>query len=77
MSKEEVKPGEAPGPNQQTGHAQDGKVQKQDAQFQTIGQVVENDDDTGVVEVESLCMNCHENVSSYCHCLANVFWVRF
>ncbi|KAL1994923.1 hypothetical protein VTN49DRAFT_1110 [Thermomyces lanuginosus] len=50
MSKDEVKPGEAPGPNQ-----------KQDTQFQTIGQVVENDDDTGVVEVESLCMNCHEN----------------
>lgn len=58
MSKDEVKPGEAPGPNQ-----------KQDTQFQTIGQVVENDDDTGVVEVESLCMNCHENVSC-CICLA-------
>ncbi|KAL1971344.1 hypothetical protein VTN77DRAFT_296 [Rasamsonia byssochlamydoides] len=31
------------------------------SQFQKIGEVVERDDDTGLVQVESLCMNCHEN----------------
>ena len=26
---------------------------------------VKQDDETGVIQVESLCMNCHENVSAY------------
>ncbi|PYH96597.1 zinc finger protein ZPR1 [Aspergillus ellipticus CBS 707.79] len=30
-------------------------------QFQKPGDLVERDDDTGVMQVESLCMNCHEN----------------
>lgn len=25
--------------------------------------VVQNDDDLGLVDVESMCMNCHDNVS--------------
>lgn len=43
----------------------DSATQKQpenESQFQKLGEVVENDDDNGVVEIESLCMNCHENV---------------
>ena len=32
------------------------------SQFQKPGDLVEKDDDTGVMQVESLCMNCHENV---------------
>jgi zinc finger protein len=33
-----------------------------ESQFQKLGDLVERDDDTGVMQVESLCMNCHENV---------------
>lgn len=33
------------------------------SQFQKPGELVERDDDTGVMQMESLCMNCHENVS--------------
>ncbi|KAI9930509.1 hypothetical protein ASPWEDRAFT_109003 [Aspergillus wentii DTO 134E9] len=32
-----------------------------ESQFQTPGQLVERNEDTGVMQVESLCMNCHEN----------------
>ncbi|KAB8079346.1 ZPR1 zinc-finger domain-containing protein [Aspergillus leporis] len=32
-----------------------------ESQFQKLGDLVERDDDTGVMQVESLCMNCHEN----------------
>ncbi|KAJ5808650.1 zinc finger protein ZPR1 [Penicillium riverlandense] len=32
-----------------------------ESQFQKVGDLVECDDDTGVMQVESLCMNCHEN----------------
>lgn len=51
----------------------DSMTQKQpetESQFQKLGEVVENDDDNGVVEIESLCMNCHENVCliSLLHC---------
>lgn len=31
--------------------------------FQKPGDLVERDDDTGLMQVESMCMNCHENVS--------------
>ncbi|KAJ5281604.1 zf-ZPR1-domain-containing protein [Penicillium angulare] len=31
------------------------------SQFQNVGDLVERDDDTGLMSVESLCMNCHEN----------------
>jgi zinc finger protein len=41
-----------------------GKKDQNESQFHKLGEVVENDDDTGLVEIESLCMNCHENV---CH----------
>lgn len=33
-----------------------------ESQFQKVGDLVEREDDTGLVEVESLCMNCHDNV---------------
>lgn len=34
-----------------------------ESQFQKPGDLVErDDDDTGVMQVESLCMNCHETV---------------
>ncbi|KAA8650926.1 hypothetical protein EYZ11_001870 [Aspergillus tanneri] len=32
-----------------------------ESQFQKPGDLVEQDDDTGVMQLESLCMNCHEN----------------
>ncbi|OGM51244.1 zinc finger protein ZPR1 [Aspergillus bombycis] len=32
-----------------------------ESQFQKPGDLVERDEDTGVMTVESLCMNCHEN----------------
>lgn len=31
--------------------------------FQKPGDLVERDDDTGLMQVESMCMNCHDNVS--------------
>jgi hypothetical protein len=34
-----------------------------ESQFQKPGDLVERNEDTGVMSVESLCMNCHENVS--------------
>jgi predicted aldo/keto reductase-like oxidoreductase len=37
--------------------------EESESQFQKLGDVVENEDDNGVVQIESLCMNCHENVS--------------
>lgn len=49
----------------QMDHMLDSMTQKQpenESQFQKLGEVVENDDDNGVVEIESLCMNCHDNV---------------
>lgn len=33
-----------------------------ESQFQKPGDLVERDEDTGVMSLESLCMNCHENV---------------
>lgn len=33
-----------------------------ESQFQKPGDLVERDDETGVMQVESLCMNCHETV---------------
>lgn len=37
------------------------------SQFKNIGEVVEkgegDDEDLGPMQVESMCMNCHENVS--------------
>ncbi|KAL2011038.1 hypothetical protein VTN00DRAFT_3756 [Thermoascus crustaceus] len=42
----------------------DSMVQPKEAnesQFQKPGDLVERDEDTGLVQVESLCMNCHEN----------------
>ncbi|KAJ5159523.1 Zinc finger protein ZPR1 [Penicillium canariense] len=32
-----------------------------ESQFQNIGDLVERNDETGVMSVESMCMNCHEN----------------
>jgi hypothetical protein len=32
--------------------------------FQKPSDLVERDDDTGLMQLESMCMNCHENVSS-------------
>ncbi|KAL3479308.1 ZPR1 zinc-finger domain-containing protein [Aspergillus californicus] len=32
-----------------------------ESQFQKPGDLVERDDDTGLMQVESLCMNCHDN----------------
>lgn len=37
-----------------------------ESQFQTATELVERNEDTGVMQVESLCMNCHENVSLSC-----------
>ncbi|KAJ5760329.1 nucleolar zinc-finger protein [Penicillium odoratum] len=31
-----------------------------ESQFENLGEVVDRDDDTGVMQVESLCMNCHD-----------------
>jgi hypothetical protein len=36
--------------------------EEKESQFHKLGEVVGNEDDTGLVQVESLCMNCHENV---------------
>lgn len=36
-----------------------------ESQFQKPEDLVEQNDDTGVMQIESLCMNCHENVSPY------------
>ena len=33
-----------------------------ESQFQKPGDLVERNEDTGVMSLESLCMNCHENV---------------
>ncbi|KAJ5894771.1 nucleolar zinc-finger protein [Penicillium taxi] len=38
----------------------DAETTAPESQFQNIGDIVQNDE-TGVMEVESLCMNCHEN----------------
>ncbi|QKX58114.1 uncharacterized protein TRUGW13939_05235 [Talaromyces rugulosus] len=35
--------------------------EESESQFQKLGDVVDNQDDNGVVQVESLCMNCHDN----------------
>ncbi len=35
------------------------------SQFQKPGDLVERDEETGVMQVESLCMNCHENVGFF------------
>jgi zinc finger protein len=34
----------------------------QEEVFQKPGDLVERNEETGVMQVESLCMNCHENV---------------
>jgi zinc finger protein len=34
-----------------------------ESQFQKPGDLVERDEETGVMQIESLCMNCHDNVS--------------
>ncbi|OKL57658.1 hypothetical protein UA08_07216 [Talaromyces atroroseus] len=54
----------AAGPAEQMDRMLDSMTQKKEgneSQFQKLGDVVEGEDDNGVVEVESLCMNCHEN----------------
>lgn len=33
-----------------------------ESQFQDLNEVVDRNEDTGVMQVESLCMNCHDNV---------------
>ena len=33
-----------------------------ESQFQKPGDLVERNEDTGVMQVESMCMNCHDNV---------------
>lgn len=33
-----------------------------ESQFQKPSDLVEKNEDTGVMQLESLCMNCHENV---------------
>lgn len=33
-----------------------------ESQFQKPEDLVERDEDTGVMQMESLCMNCHKNV---------------
>lgn len=35
-----------------------------ESQFQKPSDLVERNEDTGVMQLESLCMNCHENVRS-------------
>ena len=40
-----------------------------ESQFQTATELVERNEDTGVMQVESLCMNCHENVSPFTPCV--------
>ena len=42
--------------------ADDQQVTQEESQFQKPGDLVERDEETGVMQVESLCMNCHENV---------------
>ncbi|KAL2870672.1 zinc finger-containing protein ZPR1 [Aspergillus lucknowensis] len=37
------------------------KEEVAESQFQKPGDLVERDEETGVMQVESLCMNCHEN----------------
>lgn len=41
-----------------------------ESQFKNIGEIVEkgegDDEDLGPMQVESMCMNCHENVSFDC-----------
>ena len=32
------------------------------SQFQGLKEAVEKNDDTGVMSIESMCMNCHQNV---------------
>ena len=34
------------------------------AQFQGLNEAVEQNNDTGVMSIESMCMNCHQNVST-------------
>jgi zinc finger protein len=41
----------------------DEQVAKEEV-FQKPGDLVERNEETGVMQVESLCMNCHENVGS-------------
>lgn len=63
MSKED-NTAPAPAATEQIDRMLDSMTQKKpdnESQFQRLGEVVEGEDDTGVVEVESLCMNCHEN----------------
>lgn len=43
----------------------DADTNAHESQFQNIGDLVERNDETGVMSVESLCMNCHENVCDY------------
>lgn len=45
------------------------KEEVAETQFQKPGDLVERDEETGVMQVESLCMNCHENVG--------LSWARF
>ena len=49
-----------------------------ESQFQDLNEVVDRNDDTGVMQVESLCMNCHDNVCfslACCTLSANIYQV--
>lgn len=37
-----------------------------ESQFQKLDELVERNDDTGLMTLESMCMNCHRNVCSSC-----------
>ncbi|KAJ5785322.1 nucleolar zinc-finger protein [Penicillium pulvis] len=37
------------------------EISAPESQFQDLNEVVDRNDDTGVMQVESLCMNCHDN----------------
>ncbi|KKK12406.1 hypothetical protein P175DRAFT_0450201 [Aspergillus ochraceoroseus IBT 24754] len=41
--------------------ADDQVVVQEESQFQKPGDLVERDEETGVMQIESLCMNCHDN----------------
>lgn len=69
MSKEDntASAGVSENASEQMDRVLDSATQKQEqneSQFQKLGEIVEKEDDTGLVEVESLCMNCHKNVRS-------------
>lgn len=48
------------------------EVSAPESQFQDLNEVVDRNDDTGVMQVESLCMNCHDNVCCALHALSSL-----